>query len=107
VWKFSAWSCFVHPHGIWPLGWVHVHLAHLRVVKPVDDEIIDGVVALAISLRNRHQLVLRAITLLALDIPISRFWQHGRVACQRAVAGIDLVVRLACDDEERHPLAHF
>jgi len=39
------------------------HLAHLRIVKPVDDEIIDGVMAVAIALGDGHQFGVAGVSL--------------------------------------------
>ena len=96
----------VHGCGIRPLRRVHVHLAHLRVVKPVDDEIVDGVVPVAITFGDGHKLFLAGITLLALYVSIRGLRQHRCVTCQQAVSRVNLIVGLACDDEKRDTLSN-
>ena len=67
--------------------------------------IVDGQMALAVALGDGQHLGLRAVALLALDVAEGGLGQHGRVAGEEAVAGVDLVSRVAGDDEEGDALA--
>ena len=67
----------VHRHRIWPLGGIHIHLPHDGVVKPVDNEVVDRVVAIAISVRDTEKFGLTGIALLTLNVAVCRFREHG------------------------------
>ena len=62
--------------------------------------------AVAIALGHGHQFGLAGVSLLALDVAIGRLGQHGNVAGQQVVALVDLVIRLARNNEEGDALAH-
>ena len=81
-----------HADRIGPGLGIHVHLAHLCVGKPVDDEIVDGQFPLAVASRHLHQLGLCAVALLTLDVPICALGQHGHIAGQQTKAAIDRLI---------------
>ncbi len=94
----------VHAYGIGPLGGIHVHLAHLRVVEPVNHQRIEREMAIAVALGNGHQFRLARVPLLALDKAVRGSGQHGDIARQQPVPAVDLVVAAADDHEKRDPL---
>ncbi len=95
----------IHPDRVWPHRGIHIHFTHFGVMEPIDDQCVDWEVAVAITLSNGHKFSLACITLLTLDVAVSRFGQHGRVAGEQAITRIDLVVVLTCDNKEGHALA--
>ena len=97
----------IHGDGIGPLLRIHVHLAHLGVVEPVDHQYVRRQMAVAIAFGHGHQFCLAGVSLLALDVAVGRLGKHRHIAGQQVVAGVDLVVRLARDDKERDALANI
>ena len=97
----------VHGRGIGPVLRIEVHLAHFGVVEPVDDEHVGGKMPVAVSLSHGEHFVLSDITLLALDVSVSRLRQHGRRTGQQPVAGVDFVRGFAGDDKERDAVAYL
>ena len=91
---------FVHRSRISETFGNKVHLAHLRVIEPVEDKHIKREMALAISFGDVEHLLLREIALLTLYKSVGGFRQHGSCAGKQAIAGIDLVVVLSGDHEE-------
>ena len=107
VWKPISCSCWFIAVGIRPEIGNEIHLAHLRVVEPVDDDDIGGQMAFAIAFRDGQHFILRTVALLALDVAVGGLGQHRRCSGQKAVAGINFVRRFAGDDEERDAVAYF
>ena len=62
---------------------------------------------LTVPLGHGQHFILRSITLLALNVAVSRFRQHGCGSSQQPIPRIDLVKRAAGDHEERHAVADF
>jgi hypothetical protein len=60
---------------------------------------------LTVPLGHGQHFLLRGITLLALNVAVSRFRQHGSGSSQQPVSRVDLVQRAAGDHEERHAVA--
>ncbi len=103
-----ACSCLFIADGIWPLGGIHVHLAHLGVVKPIDHQIVDREMPVAIAVRDPEQFSLADVALLALDVAIGRLWAaSGYVAGKQTIACVDLIVGRARDDKERDALTYI
>ena len=95
----------VHRRGVGPPLGDEVHLAHARVVEPVDDHHVGGEAAVAVALRDPQHLVLARVALLALDVAVRRLRQQRRLAGEPSVAAVDLVGRRPGDHEEGDAVA--
>lgn len=98
---------FVHCDWIGPSNRVEIQLALFRHVQEVHHQHIERQVAVTISLRNCHELVLGGIDRLALDVAICGLRQHGRDAGELAIAFVDLVAVIARDHEKGNTVSHF
>ena len=105
--KAHVMELLVHGDRIGPELGVHVHLAHLGVIEPVNHHHISRQMTVTIALRNVQHLLLACVALFALDVPVSRLGQHVRGSGEQLVAGIYLVRSGACDHKERNPVAHL
>ena len=83
VWPYAEQGSDTHGmelliHGGWigPTGGVEIELTLLGHVEKIHDHNIQRKVAVAISLCNRYDLILRRIDCLALDVTVSRFRQQ-------------------------------
>ena len=107
VWNAHVVELAVHRGRIGPLDGIHVDLAHLGPIEPVDHQHVEREMPIAVALGDRQDLILRAVTLLALDKPVGGFRKHRRGPGKLPVAGVDLVGGVAGDHEERYPVAHL
>ena len=97
----------VHGGWIWPPGRVEIELTLLGHVEKIHDHNIQRKVAVAISLCNGHDLILRRIDRLALDVTVGRPRQQMGDAGELAIAFVDLVALFALDHEERNTISDF
>ena len=98
---------FIHCRRIGPSSRVEIQLALFRHVQEVHHQYIERQITVAISLRNCHQLVLRRIDCLALDVAVCGLRQHMRDASQLAIALVDLVAVVARDHKKRNTVSHL
>jgi hypothetical protein len=98
--KVHGMELFVHGDGIRPFGGIDLHFAHLFVMEPVHDEVVDREVSLSVPLCYSQQFLLAGVALLALDVGVGRFENHRSICGEEPVASIDLVAGGAGDHEE-------
>ena len=105
--KSHFMKLLVHSRWVRPEPGIEVHLAHFRVVEPIHHQHVSRQMAVAIALRNRQQFLLAGVSLLALDVTVSRFGQHVRGAREQPIAGVDLVRSGAGNHEEGNTVARL
>jgi len=105
--KAHGLQLLVHRRRVRPVLGIHVHLAHLGVVEPVDHHDVGGQIALAIALGRVEHLLLAPVAVFRLQKAVSRLGQHRRRAGQCAIALVELVVAFAGHHKERNPRAHL
>src|SRR3569833_1155387 len=95
----------IHGGGIGPAFGIEVELALFGHVEEVDDEHIEGEIAIAIAFSDSEGLFLCWVDGLALDIAVGGLGQDVGHAGELSVAAVDLVGGVAGDDEEGDALA--
>ena len=97
----------VHRGGIGPSSRIQIQIALLRHVQEVDDQHVERQVAIAVSLGNGHELVLRGIDRLALDVAVCCFRQHVGDTGELAIALVDLIAVVARNHKEGDTVTHL
>lgn len=96
-------------HGRWirPSSRIEIQIALLRHVQEVHDEDVQRQVALAIPLRNSHELVLGGIDRLALDVAVGGLRQHVRDSGELAITLVNFVGIVARNHKKRNAVSHL
>ena len=94
-------------HGDWirPLPRIHIHLAHLRVIEPIDHNHVGREVTFTVTFRDGQNLFLRTVSLLALNESVGGFRQQVRNTGESAIAGIDFITGLTGNHKEGNAVA--
>ena len=86
---------------------VEIQIALFRHVEKVNDQHIQRQFAVAVSLRNGQELVLRGINCLALNVAVRGFRQHVRDTSELTIALVDLVAVISRNYKKGNTVSHL